>query len=114
MIATGTLCSRCMSVPQVCRASCSRIRFTPAFAHAAGVQGQKLTVWWDASQFADDTLDIEGDPPTVRVDGLIWERGLSSTQARELAAVLTEGADEIARWFAPDRTPREQDAQARR
>jgi hypothetical protein len=35
MIATGMLCSRCMSVPQVCRASCSRMRFTPAFAHAA-------------------------------------------------------------------------------
>jgi hypothetical protein len=25
------------------------------------------------------------DAPTVRVDGLFWERGLSSTQARELA-----------------------------
>jgi hypothetical protein len=35
MIATGTLCSKCMSVPQVCRASCARMCFTPAFAHAA-------------------------------------------------------------------------------
>ena len=39
----------------------------------------------------------EGDPPTVRVDGLNWEHGLSSTQARELAAVLIEGANEIDR-----------------
>jgi hypothetical protein len=55
-----------------------------------GVEGQDLVVWWDATQFADGTLDIEGNPPTVRVADLIWERGLSSAQARELAAVPIE------------------------
>jgi hypothetical protein len=34
----------------------------------------------------------------MRVDGLMWERGLTSAQARELAALLIEGADEIDRW----------------
>ena len=34
------------------------------------------------------------------MDGLFWERGLSSAgaQARNLAAALIEGADEIDRW----------------
>src|ERR1700682_3444513 len=27
-----------------------------------GVEGQDLVVWWDATQFADGTLDIEGNP----------------------------------------------------
>jgi hypothetical protein len=43
MIATGTLWSRCMSVPQVCRASCSRMSFTPAFAHAAASQSNTVS-----------------------------------------------------------------------
>jgi hypothetical protein len=67
-----------------------------------GVEGQDLVVWWDATQFADGTLDIEGNPPTVRVADLIWERGLSSAQARELAAVSIEGADAVDRWAAWD------------
>jgi hypothetical protein len=56
-----------------------------------GAEGHKLVVWWDTTQFADGTLDIDGDPPTVRVDKLCWEHGLSSAQARELATVLIEG-----------------------
>ena len=43
MIATGTLCSECMSVSQVCRVSCSRMRFTPAFAHASALQSDTLS-----------------------------------------------------------------------
>lgn len=29
---------------------------------------------------------------------IVWERGLTGAQARELAAVLVEAADEIDRW----------------
>jgi hypothetical protein len=63
-----------------------------------GVQGQGLTVWTSATQFANGALDVDRDPPTVNVDGLSWEYGLSSGQARELAAVLVESADELDRW----------------
>ena len=45
MIATGTLCSRCMSVAQVCRASCSRIRLTPASAPAAAQRSDTVSGW---------------------------------------------------------------------
>ena len=44
--------------------------------------------------------DVDRDPPTVSVNGMLSERGLSSAQARELAAVLTDGADEIDQWVA--------------
>jgi hypothetical protein len=40
-------------------------------------------------------LSVDSDPPTVRVGGLIWEHGLSGVQARELAAVMIECADEL-------------------
>jgi hypothetical protein len=62
------------------------------------VVGHSAVIWWDATQFADGSIDVDRDPPTVRVDGLAWEHGLSSEQARVLAAVLIEGADEIDRW----------------
>jgi len=71
-------------------------RYISAANH--GVEGHDLLVWCDATQFADGTLNVDTDPPTVRVDKLCWEHGLSSAQARELAAVLIEGADEIDRW----------------
>ena len=74
-----------------------------------GVQGHDLTVWWDATQFADGSIEVDRDPPTVRVDGLIWERGLTGAQARELADLLIGGADEIDRWVAADCTRHERD-----
>jgi hypothetical protein len=58
-------------------------------------------VWTAATQFADGTLDVDRDPPTVNIDGLIWEHGLSSAQAPELAATLIEAADEVDGWAAP-------------
>jgi hypothetical protein len=64
-----------------------------------GVEGQEsLTVWTTATQFADGNLDVRREPPSVNVDGLCWEEGLDSVQARELAQVLIECAHEIDRW----------------
>jgi hypothetical protein len=34
----------------------------------------------------------------VNIDGLIWEHGLTSVQARELAVTLIEAADELDGW----------------
>ena len=57
-----------------------------------------LVVWTAATQFADGALDVDRDPPTVSIDGLIWEHGLTSGQARELAATLIEASDELDGW----------------
>jgi hypothetical protein len=62
-----------------------------------GVEGQDLVVWWDATQFADGTLDIEGNPPTVRIADLIWEpdlavlRRASWPRCRSRAPTLSTG-----------------------
>jgi hypothetical protein len=58
-----------------------------------------LEVWTTAGQSADGCIDVDQEPPTIRID-ILWERGLTSGQARELAAVLIEGADQIDRWVA--------------
>ena len=62
-----------------------------------GVEGHDLVVWTTAGQSADGRIDVDQEPPTMRID-VLWERGLTSGQARELAAVLIEGADDIDRW----------------
>jgi hypothetical protein len=43
-----------------------------------------------AGQSADGCIDVDQEPPTIRID-ILWERGLTSGQARELAAVLIDG-----------------------
>lgn len=66
-----------------------------------GLEGQEsLTVWTTATQLADGRIDADREPPTVNIDGICWESGLSSVQARELAAVILECADEVDGWAA--------------
>ncbi|MCW2652073.1 MAG: hypothetical protein QOE41_1535 [Mycobacterium sp.] len=64
-----------------------------------GVGPHEVTVWNHIVQFPDGSFDLEGriEKPGISVD-IEWENGLSSVQARELAAVLIEAADEIDRW----------------
>jgi hypothetical protein len=63
-----------------------------------GVGGHKLVVWSSAIQFADGTLD-EGriGAPYVWVD-IHWEDGLTSRQARDLAAELVAAAAQMDLW----------------
>jgi hypothetical protein len=65
------------------------------------VQGppEGILVWTNAVQWLDGSVD-EGriEPPDVSVDGVYWERGLTSAEARELAAVFIECADQIDGW----------------
>jgi hypothetical protein len=47
-----------------------------------GVEDHDLIVWWDNTQFADGTLDIDGDPPTVRVSDLGARAGRGADRGR--------------------------------
>jgi hypothetical protein len=60
-------------------------------------EGFDVTVWASAMQWADGSID-DGriEAPCISVD-VAWEAGLSSEQARELAAVLIEAAGQIDR-----------------
>jgi hypothetical protein len=50
-----------------------------------GVEGHDLVVWTTASQSAYGCIDVDEEPPTIRID-IAWERSLTGAQARELAA----------------------------
>ncbi len=56
-------------------------------------------VCFHAVQFADGTIDVEGrvEPPGISVD-IEWKNILTSDQARVLAAIVMQAADEIDRW----------------
>ena len=58
------------------------------------------TVQATAVQYSDGRIDDGGvhEPPHV----YLGDDGLTSTQARELAALLVESADEIDRWAQRD------------
>jgi hypothetical protein len=63
-----------------------------------GVGGHDVIVWATAVQWADGSID-DGriEAPWIGVD-IHGDHGLSSTQARELAAVLIYAADEVDGW----------------
>jgi len=66
-----------------------------------GIPDYDVTVWTSANQFADGTLDdgSRSEPPSVHLN--VWaSTGMNSDQARILAAVLIEAADEIDGWAA--------------
>jgi hypothetical protein len=65
-----------------------------------GITDRDLIVWTSALQRQDGSLDVDRDPPTVNLGAVSWERGLTAGQARELAALLVEAADEIDGWVA--------------
>ena len=56
-------------------------------------------MWSTAVQWSNGIIDdgrVEAPSISVDIDG--WENGPTSAQARELAAVLLECADEVDRW----------------
>ena len=65
-----------------------------------GVTDHSVVVQTAAIQFADGRIDHGGIvAPSVTISHTCYNgRGLSSTQARELAAVLLEAAAEVDRW----------------
>ena len=68
-----------------------------------GVIGHTLIVQTTAVQLLDGTVDDgQGpaeEPPAISVE-VHPDRHLTSEQARDLAAVLIESADEVDRWSA--------------
>jgi hypothetical protein len=66
-----------------------------------GVTDHNVVVHTSAIQFADGRIDDGGIvAPSVRISHACFNgRGLSSTQARELAARLLEAADQIDGWI---------------
>ena len=66
-----------------------------------GVTDHKVRVQTSAIQFADGRIDDGGIvAPSVTISHACYNgRGLSSTQARELAARLLEAADELDGWI---------------
>lgn len=66
-----------------------------------GVGDYDLIVCTAATQFADGKIDVEGksEAPNVYVENH-EATGMTSQQARELAAEIIEAADEIDGWSA--------------
>lgn len=62
-----------------------------------GVAGHDLLVQTSALQYADGSINTTDDPPRVSLD-IHDDDGLTSAQARELAAALVEAADELDGW----------------
>jgi hypothetical protein len=52
-----------------------------------------------ALQYADGSINATDDPPRISVT-TYTDDGLTSGEARELAAMLIEAADEVDRWAA--------------
>lgn len=64
------------------------------------VSGCDVTVYATAVQWADGTLEHSGlDAPHVTVDGLDYYDGLTSAQARQLAAAVLNAAEQADEWF---------------
>jgi hypothetical protein len=64
-----------------------------------GVDGQDLVLQTSALQYADGSINTTDDPPRVSLD-IHYDDGLTSDQARDLAAALIEAADEVGGWVA--------------
>jgi len=64
-----------------------------------GVTDSDAIVWTTTIQRADGGISLEPEPPHIHIQ-TIWEDGLNSDQARELAAVLLEAAAEMDGWAA--------------
>ena len=56
-------------------------------------------MWTHGIQHIDGRIDDGAiEPPAISVDGLTWEKGISSETARRLADLLVMVADEIDGW----------------
>jgi hypothetical protein len=65
-----------------------------------GVVGHKLALQTFALQWADGSINTTDDPPRVSLLDIHEDNGLTSAQARDLAASLIEAADEVDGWAA--------------
>jgi hypothetical protein len=62
-----------------------------------------ITVWTHGVQYWDGVIDDGtrdqcSEAPGISVDGVCWEKNLSSETARRLADLLVMAADEVDRW----------------
>ena len=64
-----------------------------------GVVGHQLALQTSALQYADGNINTTDDPPRVSLD-IHYDSGLTSDQARDLAASLIEAATEVDGWVA--------------
>jgi hypothetical protein len=71
--------------------------FRVVYGVSRGVEDHDLIVQTSALQYPDGSINTSDDPPRVSLD-IHYDSGLSSVQARELASVLIECADEIDGW----------------
>jgi hypothetical protein len=69
--------------------------------------GESISVWAHGLQWEDGRIgsgemrDAWRDgAPGISVDGVCWEKSLSSDTARRLADLLVMAADEVDRWSA--------------
>jgi hypothetical protein len=59
------------------------------------IDGHDMTLRTIACQLVDGRIDVGDDPPHVVLEGAIW---LTAAQARQLARLLVESAEQIDRW----------------
>jgi hypothetical protein len=64
-----------------------------------GIDGYQAIVRPEAIQYADGSLDIGRDGPTVNVH-ILEDNGMTPQQARALAALIVEAADQADAWAA--------------
>ncbi len=64
-----------------------------------GITDSDVKIWTTAIQRTDGRVAQEPEAPEIHIHA-IWENGLNSDQARELAAVLLEAAAEVDRWVS--------------
>jgi hypothetical protein len=62
-----------------------------------GVVDHDMAVQTSALQYADGSFNCTDDPPRVSLD-IHYDHGLTSAQARALAATLVDAADEVDGW----------------
>jgi hypothetical protein len=64
-----------------------------------GVTDSDVRIWTTAIQRTDGGIDSEPEPPQVHIEADTDRSGLSSDQARELAAALLEAAAQLDGWL---------------
>jgi hypothetical protein len=65
-----------------------------------GITDGDVYVWTAAIQRADGRISAAPEPPGLHIVGYVSDMPLNRDQARKLAAVLLEAADELDRWTA--------------
>ena len=76
-------------------------RFYRVFEAEERHLGESIRVWAHGCQWDDGTVEKDGiDAPGISVDGVVYDRSLTSETARRLADLLVTAADELDGWAA--------------